>query len=76
MHSTVSLVMPSRTVRAGGLAGGLVGARVGAHGTAGEVALGVGVGVLAVLVWALVARFTAPTDVRALTGTLRRVVRR
>ena len=61
---------------AGGLTGGLVGTRAGVHGVAGEVALGLVVAVLAALVWALVARFTAPTDVRALTGTLRRVVRR
>jgi putative peptidoglycan lipid II flippase len=61
---------------AGGLAGGLVGARVGVDGVAGEVALGVGSALLAVLVWSAVARLGAPADVRALAGNLRRVVRR
>ncbi|MBB2902719.1 putative peptidoglycan lipid II flippase [Kineococcus radiotolerans] len=61
---------------AGGVAGGLLGARLRVGSTAGEVALGVAAAVLAALAWAVVARLGAPTDVRVLTGTLRRVVRR
>ena len=50
--------------------------RVAGEGVLGEVALGVAAAVLAALVWAVVVRLAAPTDVQALTGTLRRLARR
>ncbi|MEZ0492831.1 murein biosynthesis integral membrane protein MurJ [Kineococcus sp. TBRC 1896] len=62
------------------LAGGAAGALVGLVWRTTHVALAVGQGVLlaalAGAVWLVVARLAAPTDLRALTGTARRVVRR